>query len=117
MSLEASLKTLLASITAGGVHPDKTPPNPVFPLIIYQQVGGQAIDFGEKVLPDHDHARVQILVWARTRLEASSIARQVRAAIIGSPLAAETYAAPVSQYQEELDIYGNRTDYGIWYEP
>jgi hypothetical protein len=117
MSLEAALKTLLGPITAGRVYPDKTPPSPVWPLIVYQQVGGQAIDFAEKTLPDHDHSRVQVFIWAKTRLEASSLARQVRAAIIGSDLTAQTYAAPVSQYQEELDIYGSRTDYGIWYLP
>jgi hypothetical protein len=117
MSLEATLKTLLGSLVAGRVYPDKTPPNPVFPLLVYQQVGGQAIDFAEKALPDHDHARMQVVVWAKTRLQASELARQVRVAIICSALTAQTYAAPVSQYQEELDIYGSRTDYGIWYLP
>jgi hypothetical protein len=80
-------------------------------------VGGQAIDYVSKAIPDHDHARVQVWVWSKARLQASQIARQARAAIIGSALAAQTYGAPVSEHLEELKLYGSRTDFGVWYQP
>lgn len=117
MSLEATLKTLLGPLVGDRVHPDITPDNPVFPLIVYQQVGGQATEYADKALPDHDHARMQLVVWSRTRLEATTLARAARATIIGSDLVAKTFAAPVSLYDETLKLYGSRTDYGIWCLP
>lgn len=117
MSLEESLAGILGPLVGGRCYPDVLPDNPTFPLIVYQQVGGQAIDYAEKALPDHDHARVQVWVWSKARLEASQIARQARAAIIGSALTAQTYGAPVSSHNEELKLYGSRTDFGVWYQP
>jgi len=117
MSLEVTLKALLGPLVGDRVHPDITPDNPAFPLIVYQQVGGQASEYVGKNLPGHDHARMQVVVWSRTRLEATTLARAARAAIIGSILVAQTYAAPVSLYDETLKLYGSRTDYGIWYLP
>lgn len=118
MSMEITLKTLLGALVGNRAYPDITPDNPVFPLIVYQQVGGVAQEFLEQKMMSKDHARMQIAVWAKTRLEASSIARLARVAIIeGGVLVASTYAAPVSLYDDTLKLYGNRTDYGIWYTP
>lgn len=117
MSLEASLYAILAPLVAGHVYPDLTPEPPVFPCIVYQQVGGKAEDYVEKTLPANDNARVQILVWSKTRLEASTISHQARAAIIGSNLNARTVAAPISQYHEYLALFGARQDFDIYYVP
>jgi hypothetical protein len=40
MSIEATLKTPLGPLVSGRCTPDTIPDNPVFPLIVYQQVGG-----------------------------------------------------------------------------
>jgi hypothetical protein len=80
-------------------------------------VGGKAFDYVEKTLPENDNARVQVLVWAKTRLEASSISRAAREAIIGSSLDARTVAAAISQYHEFLALYGARQDFDINYVP
>jgi hypothetical protein len=117
MSLESSMKTLLGPVVAGRVYPDVTPDNPTFPLIVYQQVGGTAYEYTDSTLPNHDHARMQVYVWSRSRLEATALARQARAAIIGSTLVAQTYGAAVSTFDDTLKLYGSRTDYGIWYLP
>lgn len=116
MSLESSLKSALAGIAGNRIYPDITPDVPTFPLIVYQQVGGQVVETLESTLGDQDNARVQIMVWSKTRLEASSIARQARLALVGT-LKATTYAAPVSEFDEDLKLYGNRTDYSVWYTP
>lgn len=117
MSLETDLKTLLGPLVSGRVYPDVTPDSPVFPLIVYQQVGGKATEYLDATLPDRDHARMQVFVWSRTRVEASQLARAARLAILGAGMSAETYAAPTSIHNAEMKLYGNRTDYGLWYAP
>jgi hypothetical protein len=115
--LEGDIKTALSALAGGRCTPDVTPDIPVFPLFVYQQVGGDAVDFLECKVANKDHARIQLWVWAKTRLEASSLAHSARIALVEGSLKAYTYAAPVSEYNEELKLYGNRTDFGIWYTP
>lgn len=116
MALEASIKTALASIAGGRIYPDTTPDKPVFPCVVYQQVGGEVLNPLEGGDPGKDHARVQFWVFAKTRLEASSVARDVRLALVNS-LNAYAYSAPVSTYDDALNLYGARTDFGVWYSP
>lgn len=115
MSIEEILFALLGPLFAGRVYPDTTPDEPTFPLAIYQQVGGQAIAYVDKTLPDHRHSRMQVAVWSRDRLEASTLARQIERAIIGSPLVAQAYGAPVSTYEGDLKLYGSIQHFGIWF--
>jgi len=117
MSLEADLKALLGPLVGNRVYPDVTPEDPKYPLIVYQQVGGDVVEFVEGKVADKDHARMRVHVWAKTRLQATQIARQVRVAIVEGVLKGSTYGAPVSLHEDMLKIYGNRTDYGIWYTP
>jgi hypothetical protein len=112
--LEEALYGLLNPLAAGGASPDVTPDTPVFPCITYQQVGGETYQYVEKALPDHRHARVQINVHAESRLQASTIAREIERALIESPLVAQAYGAFVSTYEDTLKIYGTRQDFGIW---
>lgn len=116
MGLEASLKTALAAVAGGRVHPDAVPDDPTFPLNVYQQVGGAVINQLEGGDPGKDNARVQIKTWAATRLEAASVARAVRLAL-SSSLNASQLTAPVSIYDEKTKKYGARADYSIWYTP
>ena len=117
MSLEGDLYNALKGLVSNRVYPDVSPDAPAFPLIIYQQVGGEAFEFLEHTIPNKHHARIQIMVWAKTRLAASALAHSVRTALVTGSLKANTYGAPVSLYDAALKLYGNRTDYGIWYTP
>lgn len=117
MSLEATVRTALLSLCGGRIYPDAPPDAMTLPLIVYQQVGGTAVEFMEGAVSDKDHARVQVVVWSRTRLEASDIARQARVLLVEGATKATTYAAPVSLYDEATKYYGNRTDYGLLYTP
>lgn len=116
MGLEASIKTTLAAIAGGRTYPDVPPDNPTFPLNVYQQVGGAVINPLEGGDPNKDNARVQIVTWAKSRLEASSVARQARLAMV-STLNATLLGAPVSLYDETTKNYGTRADYSVWYVP
>lgn len=114
--IEVTLKALLGPLVSGRVSPDTTPDNPVFPLIVYQQVGGQALAFMEKRLPDHQHARIQVVVWSKSRLEARQMIRSVERTLIESTLTTEAYGAAVSDYNAELKLRGFRQDFGIWFK-
>lgn len=115
MNLGETIQSALASLVSGQVFPDETPAGPVFPLIVYQQVGGKAGWYLEKKMPDHRHARMQIETWAKSRKQADSIAAQVEAAICALALPTEPYGAPTSLKEDSLKIYGSRQDFGIWY--
>lgn len=116
MSLEAEVRAALLPVCPR-VYPDAVTVAPVYPLIIYQQVGGRAVDFSEQKVADKDNARLQVWVWAKTRLEASQLARAARVALVEGDTKARTLGAPVAAYDDTLNIYGSRTDYDIWYSP
>jgi hypothetical protein len=116
MSFEGDFHSLLESFAGGRVYPDVTPAAPDYPLIVYQQVGGSAKWYVEKAQRDKDHARIQVYVWSRTRLESNAIARQVEAAICASEFAAEPYGAFTALYEQNLNLYGTRQDFGIWHQ-
>jgi hypothetical protein len=115
--IENDLKTALASIAGGRCYPDTAPDGATFPLLIYQQVGGRAYEYVNQSLPDHDHARVQVVTWAKTRPEASEIMRSARVAILAAITPAQTYGAPIALYNDDLKLYGCRQDFGIWFKP
>lgn len=116
MGIEASIKTALAPVAGGRTYPDVPPDNPTFPLNIYQQVGGNVINPLEGGDPNKDNARIQIVTWAKTRLAASSTAREVRTAMVFG-LNAILLGAPVSLYDEQTKLYGSRADYSVWFTP
>ncbi|APG04955.1 hypothetical protein BJI69_14340 [Luteibacter rhizovicinus DSM 16549] len=115
MSLEESLFALLGPLVAGRCTPDVTDDNPVYPLIVYQGAGGQAIDYADQTPADKDNARVQVWVWCLTRLEASALSRQVRDVLLASNLTVKTLGAAVPDTNAVLKLYGARTDFSIWY--
>ncbi|MFY1855244.1 DUF3168 domain-containing protein [Achromobacter xylosoxidans] len=118
MSLDSRLKNLLAPLVSGRVYPDVTPDKPEFPLIVYQGVGGQEQWYVEGKRRETRHRRVQIHVWAETRLQAEAIADQVATVLCESDFpAVESYGAPTSLYEEVIKKRGTRQDFGIWYLP
>jgi hypothetical protein len=118
MSLDASLKALLGPLVGGRCYPDVTPDKPVFPLIVYQGAGGKEQWYVEGKRREKRHKRVQLFVWATTRLDADAIADQIGTALCESNFpAVEPYGAPNSLYEEAIKKYGTRQDFGIWFLP
>jgi len=116
VGIEATLKTTLSSLVGGRVYPDTPPDNPVFPLIVYQQVGGEVLNPLDGSDPNEDNARIQLRVMAKTRLEANAIARDARLGMT-STLNATMLGAPRWINIPELKIYENLADYSVWYTP
>jgi hypothetical protein len=123
MSIESSLLSLLKAIpaVAGGavarVYPNVTPDNPTFPLIVYQVVGGQAIDFMDRTLPESENYRVQVSCWAKSADDVRALSLAVRKLIIedGDQFeSAQTLGQAVNDYQDAQKICGTRQDFSIW---
>ncbi len=115
MGLESSLATLLGPLADGRATPDVVPEGSDYPAITFQQIGGRAGWYAESTMPSHKHARVQINTWAKTRLESSTLARAIENAFCTSGLIVEPYGAPTAVFEELLNLYGTRQDFGIWF--
>lgn len=116
MSIETMLNATLAPLVADEVYPDVGGDEAKLPYITYSTVGGQPVNFVDGALPDRRNARVQINVWAETRLEASALAEQVEGVIRQlAGAATEVLTSAISTYDEETKARGTRQDFSIWY--
>lgn len=115
MSYEATLRTLLADLVDGRVYPDVPPDKATFPLVTYQQVGGVSLWFSERAMPDHKNARVQINVWADTRVQANQIARAIEGRICVGMLSSVPFSGIFPLYVNGIKKYGTRQDFGFWF--
>lgn len=117
MALEADLVACLGALVGGRVFPDVAPIDTPRPYVTYQQVGGDAVSFDDATVSDAENALVQINVWASTRLQANSIARQVQSALItSSAFTARPTVAFRNLLQEDIEpvLYGTLQDFSIW---
>lgn len=117
MTVDSALFALLGPLVSNRCYPDVTPPGADFPLIVYQAVGGESLEFLERRLPDCEHYRIQVHCWAKTRLQASALALQVRERIIeqgAAFLSTKTLGQRAALYEDRLKLYGTRQDFGVW---
>jgi hypothetical protein len=116
MSLEEHVVAVLAGLAGDRVFPDFAPEGTARPYIVYQAVGGEAINFVDGALPGKRNARVQVAVWSDSRLEASSIVSQVEDAMrAAGQLQVTVLGAAVSTFDEETGYRGSRQDFSCWY--
>lgn len=114
--LEEKLTALLKTICPR-VSPDFAKAGTVQPYIIYQGVGGQAINFLDKTVPSKKNSDVQISVWAETRTEASSLIEQIEVAMIqATEFDAEPIAAASHDYDHDTERRSARQDFSVWYD-
>ena len=116
MMLNEQLNALLSPLVSGGAWADSPPVDGVhFPLLIYQQVGGQAVNYLDRERPSHRHARIQVVVWADRRTEADRIAYQVENVLRAEPWYAFSEGALTGLYETSINKYGTRQDFSLWY--
>lgn len=116
-SIYAEVRSLLASLVEGRCYSDVTPDAPEFPLIIYQVVGGEAIDFYERTVANTENYRVQVYVWGARRLEVEQLMRMARKQLVEHSANFEsliTLGQATDEYNETLKIYGSRQDFSAW---
>jgi hypothetical protein len=115
MTVEADLFTLLKGLVSNRVYPDVAPAGAVTPFIVYQQIGGQSLQFVERALPSKKNGRFQIAVWSATRAEAASIGLAIESAMqLATVFQVEVIGAAEADYDEETQLRGSRQHFGIW---
>lgn len=116
-SIHAEMSRLLRPIVDNRCYPNMTPDKPVFPLIVYQVVGGEVVEFYDRTIANTENYRVQVYVWAKSRLEAEGLIRQVRKVLVeesSSFDALKTLGQATDEYNEVIKIYGSRQDFSVW---
>lgn len=116
MSLEEQIVSAIEGIVGGRLYPDVAPEETPRPYATYQAVGGHAINYVEPTVPGKQNARVQVSVWADTRLAASDVGKQIEDALRGC-LALQTtvLTARRSLYDTETSLRGCMQDFDFWY--
>ena len=115
MSIETALFDALRGLVSDRVYPDVAPENTVRPYITYQQTGGDAVNFVESTIPSKKNARMQINVWADTRLQAAAMAGTVedvlRTLIVLHPT---VLGAAIATYDDETKLRGTLQYFSLW---
>lgn len=116
MTIETRLCEVLNDLVAGRVFPDIAPPDAEVPYITYQQVGGDPVNLLTGESPGKKNARMQINVWAGSRLEASGLTDQVESALrAATDLQPEVLTGRLAMFDQETRRRGFLQDYSLWY--
>lgn len=96
------------------VFPDIAPSGTARPYVVFQQVGGQSLNPLDGSSPGLSRPRMQVMVWAGTRLQASDLMRDIEAVLRPSPINARPVSALISRYDETSQLRGAMQDFLIW---
>ena len=114
--IEALLYEVLKDLADGRIFPDVVPTNTPVPYITYQAVGGEPMNFLSGDQPDKANTRMQVNVWAATRLEAAALAQQVEDAVRGAAaLQPEVLTGRVATYDETTTYRGTMQDFSLFH--
>lgn len=117
MNIKQELTTLLQNATGLKVYWATTPAGFVAPpagFLIGQGMGGEREWYVDRDTPkSHDHARVQIRSYAKSRVACDALAAQVEDAIRLSTLIANPYGAPVDDYEDALGMHVSTQQFGF----
>lgn len=114
--LEPMIVAALGPLVEGRVFPDTAAGDTPMPFMTYQQVGGRDVVFVDGETADKQGARVQINVWAKTRLNASDLMAATRVSLCRAPTFARPEGGPVSVTDPVTGFKGATQDFMIWHE-
>lgn len=116
MTVETDLFAALGPLASNRVYPDVAPSGATYPLITYQQVGGQALAFLESAAVGKRNARFQVNVWATTRVAAAALSRSVEdTLVVSATLRAMPIGALNAEHEPDTGLFGCRQDFSIWH--
>jgi tetrahydromethanopterin S-methyltransferase subunit E len=116
MTIEEQVVAALQGLAGGRVFPDVAPEKTQVPYITYQAVGGEPVNFLTGEQPGKTNTRIQINVWAASRIEASQLGAQVEAAMRAAvALQPEVLTGRMSTFDEITRLRGMLQDFSIWY--
>lgn len=115
MTLEADMLAALNPLVGSRVYPDVAEEDSALPRLVYQQIGGRAINYVGDEIPSQENARMQLTAWARTRAEAKRLIKDVEVALLqAAGLQVEVVGASFSGYEEDTKLYSSSQDFSIW---
>ncbi len=115
MSMESQVFNALTGLVAGRVYPDFAPEGVARPYITYQAVGGAPINFLDSAtIPNKEKARVQISVWADTRLDATVLGKSVENTMRAAAMQVEVATGRVATFDETTSYRGTRQDFYVF---
>ena len=107
MSLESDLIPLLQAICPR-TYPDLAPSGAATPYLTYQHIGGESLRYSDNTAMDKRFPLIQINAWAKTRIEALTLIRQVEEALCASALLQTTpQGESLSAHEPDTQLYGN----------
>lgn len=116
MTIEEQVAAALSPLVGGQVFPDVAPEKTQAPYITYQAVGGAPLNYITGEDPGRANTRMQVNVWAATRIDASQLGVQVEAAIrAAGDLQPEVLTGRVSTYDPEKKLRGTMQDFSLWW--
>lgn len=105
----------LGALVGGRIYPDTAPANVVLPYIIWQKVGGKPFNYLGGGAIDKHPARIQTIVWAKSRLEASELNQLLSNVCRSDPLFGVDEGAAVDRF-ESTNLRGSMQDFSFWIE-
>lgn len=115
MSAESAIFSALSSLVSNRVYPDLAPDGVARPYIVYQQIGGSAVQFVDVTVPSKKNSRIQVSVWGDTRAQVSALAVQVEDTLRGvATLQTVVLGAPVAVYEADTKLRGSQQDFSVW---
>ncbi|ATQ77902.1 hypothetical protein CR152_27905 [Massilia violaceinigra] len=112
MSMELMVFEALQGFVKGDVYPDFAPEGTPPPYITFQAVGGDPINFLDGGAPSKERVRVQVSVWASTRVEASSIGKQAENALrVVTGLQTTVVTGRMATFDEDAGLRGTMQDF------
>ena len=114
MSMEANLQALLLTLCPR-VRADVAEEGTQAPYVVWQGLGGESINALDNSAPGTRNTLMQISVWAKSRMEASTLSRAIEAALRGaSAFTATPMGEPHSIYELGTKLYGSIQRFSIW---
>lgn len=113
--IEPTLTAAIGPLVGGRLFPDLAPGGTPKPYAVYQQVGGPVLNPVGGSDPGLKGARIQFIVWAGTRLEASTLMNAIEAALREPPINGRPTAALVARYDETGEKRGAMQDFEFWH--
>ncbi len=115
MTVEEQVYAALQELFDGRFFPDVAPGGTAPPYGTYQAVGGVPVNFVSGDKPSKSNARVQISVWAVSRIEASALGAQVEDALRDvTALQTEVLTGRAATYDETTQYRGTMQDFSLW---
>ena len=113
-SPEQSIRDVVLPYVTGGVFFDSADIGTAPPFVVVVEIGGQTVNFLDGTSPSKRNVVFEINVFARSRLEANTIARQVEAQM-RSQLQAVVESEVTSGYDEPTNLSGSRQQFSAWF--